>query len=74
MKIEKLNPFIRYASMHQTYRPQRESSISYAVRMWCNCADYWDVYFASLENIRACFAEANVEMTYNHLNVHIVEK
>ena len=51
-----------------------ESSISYAVRMWCNCADYWDVYFASLENIRACFAEANVEMTYNHLNVHIVEK
>ena len=51
-----------------------ESSISYAVRMWCNCADYWDVYFASLENIRACFAEASVEMTYNHLNVHIVEK
>ena len=51
-----------------------ESSLSYAVRMWCNCADYWDVYFASLENIRACFAEANVEMTYNHLNVHIVEK
>ena len=51
-----------------------ESSISYAVRMWCDCADYWDVYFASLENIRACFAEAGVKMTYNHLNVHIVEK
>ena len=51
-----------------------ESSISYNVRMWCDCADYWDVYFASLENIRACFAEANVEMTYNHLNVHILDK
>ena len=51
-----------------------ESSISYYVRMWCDCADYWDVYFESLENIRACFAESNVEMTYNHLNVHIVEK
>ena len=51
-----------------------ESSISYNVRMWCDCADYWDVYFASLENIRTCFAEANVEMTYNHLNVHILEK
>ena len=42
--------------------------------MWCDCADYWDVYFESLENIRTCFAEAGVEMTYNHLNVHIVEK
>ncbi|MBE6918250.1 MAG: mechanosensitive ion channel family protein [Ruminococcaceae bacterium] len=51
-----------------------ESSISYYVRMWCDCADYWDVYFESLENIRACFAESSVEMTYNHLNVHIVEK
>ena len=51
-----------------------ESSISYSVRMWTTCADYWDVYFASLENIRTCFAEAGVEMTYNHLNVHIVEK
>ena len=51
-----------------------ESSISYSVRMWASCDDYWDVYFASLENIRTCFAEANVEMTYNHLNVHIVEK
>ena len=51
-----------------------ESSISYSVRMWTSCDDYWDVYFASLENIRTCFAEANVEMTYNHLNVHIVEK
>ena len=51
-----------------------ESSISYSVRMWTTCADYWDVYFSSLENIRTCFAEAGVEMTYNHLNVHIVEK
>lgn len=51
-----------------------ESSIEYTIHLWCDCNDYWDVYFAALENIRACFAEAGVEMTYNHLNVHIVEK
>lgn len=51
-----------------------ESSITYSVRIWCNSADYWDVYYASLEHIRACFAEAGVEMTYNHLNVHILDK
>lgn len=75
-----LEAVARTAKVHKTPAPvvlissYGESSISYAVRMWCNCADYWDVYFESLENIRTCFAEAGVEMTYNHLNVHIVEK
>ena len=27
----------------------------------------------SLEEIRNCFAEDGITMTYNHLNVHIVE-
>lgn len=75
-----LEAVARTAKVHKTPAPvvlinsYGESSISYAVRMWCDCADYWDVYFESLENIRTCFAEAGVEMTYNHLNVHIVEK
>ena len=75
-----LEAVARTAKVHKAPAPvvlinsYGESSISYAVRMWCDCADYWDVYFESLENIRTCFAEAGVEMTYNHLNVHIVEK
>ena len=34
MKIEELNPFIRYASMHQTYYPQRENSVCYDCRLF----------------------------------------
>ena len=34
MKIEELNPFIRYASMHQNYYPQRENSICYDCRFF----------------------------------------
>lgn len=34
MKIEELNPFIRYASMHQTYYPQSENSICYDCRLF----------------------------------------
>ena len=52
----------------------KESSIEYVVRCWCKPADYWDVYFALLQEIKASFDESGVEMTYNHLNVHIVEK
>lgn len=51
-----------------------ESSIEFRVRFWAKTDDYWDAYFQSLEEIRTAFAEDGIEMTYNHLNVHIVEK
>lgn len=49
------------------------SSIEYTVFCWCNAADYWDVYFGLGENLRTAFAQKGVEMTYDHLNVHILE-
>jgi len=50
-----------------------ESSIEYTVFCWCSAEVYWDVYFALAENLRTAFDEVDVKMTYNHLNVHIVE-
>ena len=50
------------------------SSIEYTVYCWSSVGDYWDVYFALGEDLRDAFAEAEVEMTYDHLNVHIVEQ
>ena len=50
-----------------------ESSIEYHVRFWAKTEDYWDAHFKSLEEIRKAFVEGGVTMTYNHLNVHIVE-
>ena len=50
------------------------SAIEYSVRCWTETKDYWDVYFALNENLRDAFAAHNVEMTYDHLNVHISEK
>ena len=49
-----------------------ESSINYAVRVWCANADYWNVYFALNERVRECFVKYGVEMSYNHINVHMV--
>lgn len=51
-----------------------ESAISYRVRFWAKTEDYWDAYNSSLEEIRRCFAEDGLTMTYNHLNVHIVDE
>lgn len=50
-----------------------ESSIEYHVRFWAKTEDYWDAHFRSLEEVHRAFAEDGVTMTYNHLNVHIVE-
>ena len=47
------------------------SSVDYTVRVWCKSADSGDVLFALNENSRESFAEYGVEMSYDHLNVHI---
>lgn len=51
-----------------------ESAIEYTLFCWTAVGDYWDSYFALMQNIRGAFDKHNVEMTYEHLNVHIVEK
>ncbi len=51
-----------------------ESSIEYVVRVWTSNANYWTVYFDLIENIKIAFDNNGVEMTYNHLNVHMKEK
>ena len=60
-------PFVRLSEY-------KDSCIEYTVRVWCKCADYWDVFFNLNENVRDCFAEKGVEMTYNHMNVALVNK
>ena len=50
------------------------SSIEYTVRCWAAVDDYWGAFYALNENLRSAFERNGVEMTYDHLNVHVVEK
>ena len=50
------------------------SSIDYVVRAWTTTQEYWDVYYTLMEGVRESFARYNVEMTYNHLNVHLLDR
>ena len=50
------------------------SAVEYVVRTWCATADYWDVRFDLLEQAKAALDAAGLEMTYDHLNVHLMEK
>ena len=50
------------------------SSIEYTVRCGTAVDDCWGAYHALNENLRSAFERNGVEMTYDHLNVHVVEK
>lgn len=46
------------------------SAIEYTVRVWTTGANYWQVYFDLLENVKRCFDEDGIIMTYDHIIVH----
>lgn len=58
-------PFVRVSNYG-------DSSIEYTMRVWCATGDYWTVYFDMMEQVKEAFDKAGVEMTYPHLNVHMV--
>ena len=49
------------------------SAIEYHLRCWSKVDTYWDARNTLMEEIKAAFDRQGVTMTYNHLNVHIVE-
>ena len=67
-------PQILSSPAHEIYVSEYgASSISYLLRVWVKANDYWPVYFGLLETVRETFAAHKVEMTYDHLNVHVVQ-
>jgi small conductance mechanosensitive channel len=48
-----------------------ESAINYSLRVWVKTEDYWDVYFALNQRVKAVFDEQGITMTYPHLNIHL---
>ena len=49
------------------------SSIEYTIQCWTDPDHYWNVYHGINQNLRGAFDRHGIEMTYDHLNVHIVE-
>lgn len=51
----------------------QESSIEYIVRAWCATDDYWTVYYDLLDRMKPAFDKFDVEMSYPHLKVHMMD-
>ena len=50
------------------------SAVVIAVRPFCKPADYWDVYFRTIEDVRAAFIANNISIPFNQLDVHITKE
>ncbi len=50
------------------------SAINYNLWVWCAGADYWDAFYAVNEGIKKALDAAGLEMTYDHLNVHVIDQ
>lgn len=51
-----------------------DHAIEYVLRVWVPADDYWTVNFRLMNAMKAVFDAKGIEMTYPHLNVHMVEK
>lgn len=56
-------PFVRLSAYNA-------NDIEYTIRVWTENADYWNVYFDTLENLRESFDAHGVQFSYPHVVVH----
>lgn len=48
----------------------KDSALEYTVRAWCATADYWDVYFDLIKDVKIAFNENGISVPYPQVDVH----
>ncbi len=51
-----------------------DNAIEYIVRVSCANQDYWTVRYDLLDALKPAFDQAGIEMTYPHVNVHMIDQ
>lgn len=48
-----------------------DNSVNFNVRLWCESADYWGVYFDTHEKVKLAFDEAGISIPFPQRDVHM---
>ena len=51
-----------------------ESSVDFAVRVWCNAGDYWGIYFEMQEKVKLAFDLAGISIPFPQRDVHLFQE
>ena len=57
-------PFIQVSEL-------ADSSVNFAVRVWCQSADYWGIFFAMQENVKKAFDKEGISIPYPQRDIHV---
>lgn len=72
--VDSIDVFIKEPAPFIKVQSYQSSSIEYVVRAWTGTGDYWTGYYELIEKVMNVFNKYGIEMTYDHINVHMVEK
>ncbi len=69
------NEFILKDPMPEVYVSSHEaSSINLSTKVWCDVDKYWDVYYSMQENVKLAMDKNGINIPFNQLDVHIIDK
>ncbi len=69
------NEFVAKDPVPEVYVASHEaSSINLSARVWCAVDKYWDVYFALQESVKLAMDKNGINIPFNQLDVHIINK
>lgn len=69
------NEFILKDPMPEVYVSSHEaSSINLCAKVWCDVDKYWEVYYAMLEDVKLALDKNGINIPFNQLDVHIINK
>ena len=64
LQDENKAPFVRLSAYNA-------NDISYTIRVWVDSAEYWNVYFDVLEELRENFTKHQIAFSYPHTVIHL---
>jgi small conductance mechanosensitive channel len=51
-----------------------DSSVDFAVKVWCDTAEYWNVFFSMQENVKITFDKEGISIPFPQTDVHFFKE
>ncbi|MBX2843439.1 MAG: mechanosensitive ion channel [Flammeovirgaceae bacterium] len=48
-----------------------DSSVNFVVRVWCNAAEYWNIYFDMQEKVKVTFDKEGINIPFPQMDAHV---
>ena len=51
-----------------------DSSVNFALKVWCDTAEYWNIYFDMQEKVKLTFDQENISIPFPQTDVHLFKE